>query len=275
MYTCRKRFFYSFSLLKYRYEISIVDISTLLKNIDIDMEKLKISISIGQFWKISISIVQFCKILISIKYRIDSNLAYRTGLCPYKLSFAQLWKIPWKCFPLLLWKRACASFVPPPGFLASQPGLDKFLARAARSGCFGEELESSSSCILTVRKWNWMLFKLRQKIRTKGLAVCTMCTQLSHPIQMIHPLHSEQTKYVWCSKKCKMCGHVRRFKRCCLFKLIRRFHKPQKLNVIFSLVHNCNISVFYNDIFSVRFLGGNTHPKKDHRAGLLTIISPP
>ena len=138
----------------------------------------------------------------------------------------------WKCFPLLLWKRACASFVPPPGFLASQPGLDKFLARAARSGCFGEELESSSSCILTVRKWNWMLFKLRQKIRTKGLAVCTMCTHLSHPIQMIHPLHSEQTKYAWCSKKCKMCGHVRRFKRCCLFKLIRRFHKPQKLNVI-------------------------------------------
>ena len=33
----------------YRYEIPIVDISTLLKNIDIDMEKLKISISIGQF----------------------------------------------------------------------------------------------------------------------------------------------------------------------------------------------------------------------------------
>ena len=52
-----KTFFYSFSLLKYRYEISIVDISTLLKNIDIDididMEKLKISISI------SISIGQF------------------------------------------------------------------------------------------------------------------------------------------------------------------------------------------------------------------------
>ena len=45
------------ALLKYRYEISIVDISTLLKNIDIDididMEKLKISISI------SISIGQF------------------------------------------------------------------------------------------------------------------------------------------------------------------------------------------------------------------------
>ena len=46
------------------FDISIVDISTLLKNIDIDididMEKLKISISIsisiGQFWKISISI---------------------------------------------------------------------------------------------------------------------------------------------------------------------------------------------------------------------------
>merc|ERR1712107_91408 len=72
----KKRFCYSFSLLKYRYEISIVDISTLLKNIDIDididMEKLKISISI--------SIRQFCKISISIKYRIDSNLAYRTGL---------------------------------------------------------------------------------------------------------------------------------------------------------------------------------------------------
>merc|ERR1712239_56961 len=31
-------FFYSFSLLKYRYEISIVDISTLLKNIDIDID---------------------------------------------------------------------------------------------------------------------------------------------------------------------------------------------------------------------------------------------
>ena len=40
----------------------------------------KISISIWWFWKISISIRQFCKISISIKYRIDSNLAYRTGL---------------------------------------------------------------------------------------------------------------------------------------------------------------------------------------------------
>ena len=29
-----------------------------------------------------ISIRQFCKISISIKYRIDSNLAYRTGLQP-------------------------------------------------------------------------------------------------------------------------------------------------------------------------------------------------
>ena len=38
MYTCKKRFCYSFSLLKYRYEISIVDISTLLKNIDIDID---------------------------------------------------------------------------------------------------------------------------------------------------------------------------------------------------------------------------------------------
>ena len=130
----------------------------------------------------------------ALHYKEPSKLP---NSCPYKLSFTQLWKIPWKCFPLLLWKRACASFVPPPGFLASQPGLDKFLARAARSGCFGEELESSSSCILTVRKWNWMLFKLRQKIRTKGLAVCTLCTHLSHPIQMIHPLHSEQTKYAW------------------------------------------------------------------------------
>ena len=84
MYTCKKRFCYSFSLLKYRYEISIVDISALLKNIDIDididMEKLKkfdidididkailenididkailnVSISIGSLWEISISI---------------------------------------------------------------------------------------------------------------------------------------------------------------------------------------------------------------------------
>ena len=38
MYTCKKRFYYSFSLLKYRYEISIVDISTLWKNIDIDID---------------------------------------------------------------------------------------------------------------------------------------------------------------------------------------------------------------------------------------------
>merc|ERR1711936_268591 len=52
VYTCKKRYCYSFSLLKYRYEISIVDISTLLKNIDIDMEKLKILILIS----ISISI---------------------------------------------------------------------------------------------------------------------------------------------------------------------------------------------------------------------------
>merc|ERR1712012_1511075 len=45
-------------------------------DIDIDIDKAipKISTSI------SISIRQFCKISISIKYRIDSNLAYRTGL---------------------------------------------------------------------------------------------------------------------------------------------------------------------------------------------------
>merc|ERR1711928_23844 len=86
--------------------ISIVDISTLLKNIDIDIDidkailknididididkaipkiSISISISIWWFWKISISISisirQFCKISISLKYRIDSNLAYRTGL---------------------------------------------------------------------------------------------------------------------------------------------------------------------------------------------------
>ena len=52
------------------------------------MEKLKISISIfiliRWFWKISISLRQFCKISISIKYRIDSNLAYRTGLAGHR-----------------------------------------------------------------------------------------------------------------------------------------------------------------------------------------------
>ena len=46
---------------------------------------LKISISIWTFLNISISISisirEFCKISISIKYRIDWNLAYRTGLC--------------------------------------------------------------------------------------------------------------------------------------------------------------------------------------------------
>ena len=60
----------------------------IFENIDIDIDKaipkISISISIWWFWKISISILisirQFCKISISIKYRIDSNLAYRTGL---------------------------------------------------------------------------------------------------------------------------------------------------------------------------------------------------
>merc|ERR1712062_337964 len=75
-----------------RYEISIVDISTLLKNIDIDIDidmailkNIDIDIDIDKVIpkisiSISISIRQFCKISISIKYRIDSNLAYRTGL---------------------------------------------------------------------------------------------------------------------------------------------------------------------------------------------------
>merc|ERR1711952_206044 len=46
---------------------------------------ISISILIWSFLKISISISirQFCKISISIKYRIDSNLAYQTGL-PYR-----------------------------------------------------------------------------------------------------------------------------------------------------------------------------------------------
>merc|ERR1712177_23534 len=65
---------------KYLRNIDIdIDIDrAILKNIDIDIDIdkaiPKISISI------SISIRQFCKISISIKYRIDSNLAYRTGL---------------------------------------------------------------------------------------------------------------------------------------------------------------------------------------------------
>ena len=80
--------------LEYRIFISIVDISANLENIDIDIDKaiLKISISIGLFWKISISIKRFWKISISIsirrfwkisisiKYCIDWNLAYQTGL---------------------------------------------------------------------------------------------------------------------------------------------------------------------------------------------------
>ena len=78
--------------MEYRIFISIVDISANLENIDIDKAILKISISIsirlfwkisisiGLFWKISISIRRFQKISISIKYRIDYNLAYRTGL---------------------------------------------------------------------------------------------------------------------------------------------------------------------------------------------------
>ena len=99
---------------KYRIFISIVDISANLENIDIDIDKaiLKISISIsirlfwkisiliGLFWKISISISilirRFCKIsksirrfrkiLILIKYRIDKNFAYRTGLAEVGLT---------------------------------------------------------------------------------------------------------------------------------------------------------------------------------------------
>ena len=91
--------------MKYRIFISIVDISANLENIDIDIDKavlkisisisirlfckisISISISIGLFWNISISISisirsfwkisisisirRFRKILISIKYRID------------------------------------------------------------------------------------------------------------------------------------------------------------------------------------------------------------
>ena len=73
--------------------ISIVDISTLLKNINIDMAifenieiirriwKILVSILIRRFWKISISISIWRFWEISIKYCIDWNLAYRTGLC--------------------------------------------------------------------------------------------------------------------------------------------------------------------------------------------------
>ena len=69
-------------------------------DIDIDIDKaipkisISISISIWWFWKISISISisirQFCKISRSIKYRIDSNLAYRTGLARHA-------KCIWSC----------------------------------------------------------------------------------------------------------------------------------------------------------------------------------
>ena len=92
--------------MKYRIFISIVDISANLENIDIDIDidnailKISISISIRLFWKISISIGlfwnisisisisirRFRKILISIKYRIDKNFAYRTGLAEVGLT---------------------------------------------------------------------------------------------------------------------------------------------------------------------------------------------
>jgi len=68
--------------MEYRIFISIVDISANFENIDIDIDKailkisirlfwkILISISIGLFWIISISIRRFWKISISIKYRI-------------------------------------------------------------------------------------------------------------------------------------------------------------------------------------------------------------
>ena len=52
--------------------------------------------------EISISIRQFCKISISIKYRIDSNLAYRTGLrggqdfCDKRTRWWTLWESGWE-----------------------------------------------------------------------------------------------------------------------------------------------------------------------------------
>ena len=102
--------------MEYRIFISIVDISANLENIDIDIDididkailkisisisimlfwkisisisisiglfwkiSILISISIRRFWKISILIRRFRKISISIKYQIDKNLAYQTGL---------------------------------------------------------------------------------------------------------------------------------------------------------------------------------------------------
>ena len=46
---------YNVVLALFDISISIVHISTLLKNIDIDMVILKISTSLRQFWKISIA----------------------------------------------------------------------------------------------------------------------------------------------------------------------------------------------------------------------------
>ena len=92
------RYIDTFEKYRYRYryrygEVENIDIDididrAILKNIDIDKVipdiSILVSISIWWFWKILISISilirQFCKISISIKYRIDSNLAYQTGL---------------------------------------------------------------------------------------------------------------------------------------------------------------------------------------------------
>ena len=71
--------------------ISIVDISTNLKNIDIDIDKaitkisistrrfwkISISISTRRFWKISISTRRFWKISISKSISIRGSLKYR------------------------------------------------------------------------------------------------------------------------------------------------------------------------------------------------------
>ena len=100
------RYIDTFEKYRYRYgEVENIDIDididrAILKNIDIDIDidkvipkiSISISISIWWFWKISISISisirQFCKISISIKYRIDSNLAYRTGLGATHILFS-------------------------------------------------------------------------------------------------------------------------------------------------------------------------------------------
>ena len=101
------------------------------------------------------------------------------------------------------WKLRCATVVPPPGFLASRPGLDKFLVptlERARSGIFRPGFTTSSS------------YKMRDPLEKIKYCHCASChrqpllvKELLEQLQTIRLCQNVEITFLLCASISSIC----------------------------------------------------------------------